>query len=264
MSTRACSNGVNRSHGGRAISFASGIAAITAGWLALAGCPGTDGVQELFDAAATAFSEARDGTTGADDSSVQPGHADSGDAAPQGDAAGLPGSASGDPNADSLEAADGVGGSSGGGSATEDQFGHTNAGSPPDETVPPTDSSEPPPALAGSCAQGILYGDINGAEATATVEVSTLTQVMGEAAGTIYSGTTYVVFAGEIHSGPYGYVFSADIYGASGFGDMVSYADGSRFRIRVDLYPDGFLLATGVFESDCGAAGCGQYVFACR
>ncbi|MEP0848187.1 MAG: hypothetical protein HRF50_15360 [Phycisphaerae bacterium] len=38
----------------------------------------------------------------------------------------------------------------------------------------------------------------------------------------------------------------------------------SSFRIRVDLYPGGFLLATGVFESDCGTAGCGQYAFTCR
>lgn len=260
MSTHArVTTPVNRSplHTAR---FAPGIAAAACGLLTLAGCPEAQPVADLLDAAATAITEQQPGTAGAADSAAQ----DDSVGSPSSTAGDQPGSSHDSPVAD-----DGDRAGSDAGDAHDP--GQSDNGSPDGRVDSPsssgdesTGSNDPPPQLAGSCAQGVLYGDINGAEATAIVEVSTLTQVMGEAAGTIYSGATYVVFAGEIHSGPYAYIFSADIFGSSGYGDMVSYADGSSFRIRVDLYPDGFLLATGVFESDCGAAGCGQYVFTCR
>lgn len=240
--------------------FASGITAAACGLLVLAGCPEAQQVADLLDAASTAITQ------------QQPGTGDAADSAAQDEPGGSPPSSDGDPPAgshDSSAADDGnSAGSDAGGAHDPGQSGNDSPDeqddSPSGSGDEPNGSNEPPPELAGSCAQGVLYGDINGAEATAIVEVSTLTQVMGEAAGTIYSGATYAVFAGEIHSGPYAYIFSADIFGSSGYGDMVSYADGSSFRIRIGLYPDGFLLATGVLESDCGAAGCGQYVFTCR
>ena len=36
---------------------------------------------------------------------------------------------------------------------------------------------------------------------------------------------------------------------------------GERFRIRLDLTPDGFILSTNPFEGDCGEYGCAHYPF---
>ncbi len=132
--------------------------------------------------------------------------------------------------------------------------------------VPGSEPGGASSTLPGSCAQGMLFGDINGLEATAFVSADVLRQGLGVSLdpSEVFVGNAYIRFAGEIRSGPYSYIFAADIYGASGFGDMVSYADGSSFRIRIDLQPNGFLLATGVFEDDCGGTGCGQYLFTCR
>jgi len=124
-----------------------------------------------------------------------------------------------------------------------------------------------PAISSGSCTQGLFYGEINGLAATAQVEMELLRQVNtleDPRNWTLYGGDAYVLFSGAIRSGPYAYVFTADVYGASGFGELVSNADGSTIRIRIDLFRGGFAIATNVFEGDCGERGCAQYLFACQ
>ncbi len=132
----------------------------------------------------------------------------------------------------------------------------------------PADPGEVPPpdadrgaALTGSCAQGTLHGDVGGLEGIAQIETTILTRFIAESQS---FGDEYLVFAGEIRTGVDTYIFSADVTGASGFGEIVSYVEGWTARIRIDLLADGFVLGMNAFEGDCGEFGCAQYVFVCR
>jgi len=73
-------------------------------------------------------------------------------------------------------------------------------------------------------------GDIQGAPALATVSFEQLRD--------------YVSMSGQIQSGQFSYTFSAELVGASGFGEIVSHAEGTRFQIRIDLTPTGFALTS--------------------
>ncbi len=73
-------------------------------------------------------------------------------------------------------------------------------------------------------------GDIQGAPAFATVSFEQLRD--------------YVLMSGQIQSGQFFYTFSAELVGASGFGEMVSQVEGTRFQIKIDLTPMGFALTS--------------------
>jgi len=107
----------------------------------------------------------------------------------------------------------------------------------------------------GNCFAGELVGDVGGVQATARVTFEQL-----PCSGCVDPTATYLVMAGEIVSGAFYYTFTADVYGASGYGDMLDYADGSTFRIRIDLAGDGFALTTNPFEGLYTTT----YVFTCQ
>ncbi len=217
-------------------------------------------------APASADSGATDSTTAAgDESAPSPNPGRGGSSAP----ARGPGDRPNPPD----QAAGAGGASSSAGGQARPPAGNPPAGEPEPPPPPPTAPSDPntapPPEAAGSCAQGMLYGDINGAEAIAYVSLEVMSQVYFVSTEQAWTanygdGSQYILFAGQIQSGPYTYYFSADIYGGSGYGDIVFANDGSRMRIRIDLYTRGFIMAVNVFEGDCGASGCAQYAFVCR
>ena len=91
---------------------------------------------------------------------------------------------------------------------------------------------------------GTYVGDINGVEATATISIEQLPE--------------YVLMSGEITSGTFYYTFTADIIADRGWGDMVDHFDGSRFRVRIDVAADGFLLTANPFLAPT------TYSFSCR
>ena len=72
----------------------------------------------------------------------------------------------------------------------------------------------------------------------------------------------YLLLAGEVVN-PYArYMFQAELSnGVWGYGDMVDLTSGERFRIRLDLTPEGFVLSTNPFEGGCGEFGCAHYPF---
>jgi hypothetical protein len=78
--------------------------------------------------------------------------------------------------------------------------------------------------------QGNYVGDINGAQAVANVSFEPLRE--------------YTIMAGEIRSNNFYYTFKADIVGESGYGDILDHSDNSRFRIKIDLTSDGFVLTS--------------------
>lgn len=119
-------------------------------------------------------------------------------------------------------------------------------------------------ALRGSCAQGMLVGEINGLEATAFVSTELLNQFLIVDEGGVSAGGAFLLLSGEIRSGPYTYSFIAEIDGGSGYGDLVDQVDGARTRIRIDLYTNGFVMTTNVFEGGHGDEGSAQYAFACQ
>jgi hypothetical protein len=67
-------------------------------------------------------------------------------------------------------------------------------------------------------------GDIHGARALAAVSFERL--------------YNYVVVSGQIRSAQFLYTFRAELVGYSGFGEMVSHVEGTRFQIKIDLTPD--------------------------
>jgi hypothetical protein len=76
-------------------------------------------------------------------------------------------------------------------------------------------------------------GNIQGAAARASVSFEQLPR--------------YVVMAGQIQSGQFSYTFRADLVGPSGFGEIVSHGEGTRFQIRIDLTQAGFALTSNPF-----------------
>jgi hypothetical protein len=76
-------------------------------------------------------------------------------------------------------------------------------------------------------------GNIHGAPALAMVSFERLPE--------------YVLMAGQIRSGQYMYTFRADLVGASGFGEMLSLMEGTRFQIRIDITGAGFALTSNPF-----------------
>jgi hypothetical protein len=89
---------------------------------------------------------------------------------------------------------------------------------------PPGVPSSPPVQTAS------YRGSIHGAPATASVSFEPLKES--------------TLMSGEIRSAQYRYTFTADLFGSSGYGDMVAHADNSRFRIKIDLTTDGFQLTS--------------------
>jgi|GEM_PF-2876439 len=80
---------------------------------------------------------------------------------------------------------------------------------------------------------GSYVGNINGAEAVANVSFEPLRE--------------YTIMSGEIRSSNFYYTFTADIVGSSGYGDITSHNDNERFRIKIDLTQDGFILTSNPF-----------------
>ena len=78
-----------------------------------------------------------------------------------------------------------------------------------------------------------FVGEINGARADAVV---TFEQVRD-----------YVIMSGEIRSNSFKYTFTADIYGDSGFGEIVSHSENTRFRIKIQYTSNGFALTSNPF-----------------
>lgn len=86
----------------------------------------------------------------------------------------------------------------------------------------------PPAAIE---VQGSRFcGNIGGAPAVAVVGFEQLRE--------------YAVMSGQIQSGQFVYTFKADIVGNSGFGDMVSHAENTRFWIKIDVAGNGFALTS--------------------
>jgi hypothetical protein len=110
----------------------------------------------------------------------------------------------------------------------------------------------------------MLVGEINGLEATAFVSTELLNQFLIVDEGGVSAGGAFLLLSGEIRSGPYTYSFIAEIDGGSGYGDLVDQVDGARTRIRIDLYTNGFVMTTNVFEGGHGDEGSAQYAFACQ
>ena len=75
-----------------------------------------------------------------------------------------------------------------------------------------------------------FVGDINGARADAVVTFEQLRD--------------YVLMSGEIQSKSFKYTFTADIYGDSGFGEIVSHSENTRFRIKIQYITNGFALTS--------------------
>ncbi len=87
-----------------------------------------------------------------------------------------------------------------------------------------------------------FVADFHGVPATASVEFEQL-----------YS---YARMSGEIRSPQAWYVFTADIYGDGGYGDMVDRLAGETFRIQIQsLSEAGFILTANPFQ------GPASYVF---
>jgi hypothetical protein len=76
-------------------------------------------------------------------------------------------------------------------------------------------------------------GDIHGARALAAVSFERL--------------YNYVAMSGQIRSGQFLYTFRAELVGYSGFGEIVSHVEGTRFQIKIDLTPTGFALTSNPF-----------------
>jgi hypothetical protein len=77
---------------------------------------------------------------------------------------------------------------------------------------------------------GNYIGDINGARAVAKVSFEPLRE--------------YTIMSGEIRSNDFYYTFTADIVGESGYGDIVDHNGNTRFRIKIDLTKNGFVLTS--------------------
>src|SRR5947207_12329013 len=77
---------------------------------------------------------------------------------------------------------------------------------------------------------GNYRGSINGAEATAHVTFEPLPE--------------HTLMAGEIRRNEYYYTFTADLVGASGYGDLLDHKDNSTIRIKIDVTADGFQLTS--------------------
>src|SRR5437764_13271206 len=75
--------------------------------------------------------------------------------------------------------------------------------------------------------------DIHGARADARVSYEPLRE--------------YTLMGGEIRSNGIYYTFTADLVGASGFGDMVNHTHNERFRVKIDLTREGLNLTTNPF-----------------
>ena len=95
-----------------------------------------------------------------------------------------------------------------------------------------------------TCAGNTFSGDIGGVQATAVL--------------TFEEFRDYTLWSGQINSGPYVYTFTADVIGDRGWGDMVDHFDNSRFRIQIDVLPDGFLLTSNPFLQPT------TYTFVCQ
>ena len=125
-----------------------------------------------------------------------------------------------------------------------------NGGNPSDDDAPKSSMTGP----KTFCPAGTFVGDIQGIEATARVQ---WTEQTSYDPSSPVPNETYTLVGGEIQSGPYYYTFKADLYGMSGFGDMVDHTDNSQFRIRVDVGDQGFVLTVNPFADAI------QYSFAC-
>ncbi len=94
------------------------------------------------------------------------------------------------------------------------------------------------------CPNNVFVGNIGGVQATANVQWSTQPSFTPSSP---ILGESYIQMAGEITSGQFYYTFTAELYNPTGYGDMLDYADGSTFRIQIDLIADGFYLTANPF-----------------
>lgn len=94
------------------------------------------------------------------------------------------------------------------------------------------------------CPTNVFVGDISGVQATANVQWSTQPSFTPSSP---ILGESYIQMAGEITSGQFYYTFTAELYNPTGYGDMLDHADGSTFRIQIDLIANGFYLTANPF-----------------
>ncbi len=119
----------------------------------------------------------------------------------------------------------------------------------------PVSETPSEPTATGYCPSHTFVGDIGGVQAVATVQWSTepsfdpRSPILGE---------TYIQVAGEIQSGQFYYTFTAELYGPTGYGDMLDHYDGASFRIQLDVMTDGFYLTANPFGDPA------IYAFACQ
>lgn len=114
----------------------------------------------------------------------------------------------------------------------------------------------------------LFQGDVAGIPTQAVVSFELLPRVGTVPAEASPAGIwvetvgQYLLLAGEAVN-PYArYLFTAELSnGVWGYGEMIDLGTGTRFRIRVDLIPEGFVLSTNPFEGGCGEFGCARYPF---
>jgi hypothetical protein len=121
---------------------------------------------------------------------------------------------------------------------------------------------------AGNVITWTFQGDIEGVVSQAAVSFEQLPRIGVTPSPTNAAGIwvetvgQYLLLAGEIANTYARYAFTAELSnGVWGYGDMVDMVSGARFRIRLDLTPEGFILSTNPFEGTCGEYGCAHYWF---
>ncbi len=120
---------------------------------------------------------------------------------------------------------------------------------------------------AGNVVTWTFQGDIEGVQTQVVVSFEQLPRI-GVTPSTTAAGIwvetigQYLLLAGQATNAYANYLFQAELSnGVWGYGEMVDTLTGERFRIRLDLIPEGFILSTNPFEGYCGEYGCAHYTF---
>ncbi len=121
---------------------------------------------------------------------------------------------------------------------------------------------------AGNVVTWMFQGDIEGVQTQVAVSFEQLPRIGVTPSTTTAAGIwvetigQYLLLAGQATNAYANYLFQAELSnGVWGYGEMVDTLTGERFRIRLDLIPEGFILSTNPFEGYCGKYGCAHYTF---
>lgn len=129
-----------------------------------------------------------------------------------------------------------------GGPADGDVAGQQGAGGTPaaDQGAQPSASTS-----AAWCPSGTFVGDLQGAEGTITATFSS--SIHFDSDSYSFDGQ-YIQMGGELKSASAWYLFAADLYPYSGYGDMTDVIYNETFKIYVELTADGLYIVTNPYE----------------